>query len=126
MEPLHAVRARLDRNLADWPRGQTLVVTSGDEALARLAAAEAAAQVDAPMLPLEGGNAGWVAAGHLLTAAEPWLVDEPDDVLVRVHEAEGGMEKAMTDYLEWEVGLVDQIARDDTAAWLHLDEEAER
>ena len=67
---------------------------------------------------LEGGNAGWVEAGYALTTAEPAFLDEPDDVRVRVHEYPGGMEKAMNDYLEWEIGLVDAVARDGTAAWL--------
>ena len=30
------------------------------------------------------------------------------------------MERAMNDYLEWEIGLVGDVARDGTAAWLHL------
>ena len=122
----HAIRARLDRSLGDWPGGQILVVTSDDEALARLTAAEAATQVDAPVKALDGGNAGWVSAGYSLTAAEPRFLDEPDDVLVRRHEAEGGLEKAMTDYLEWEIGLVAEVARDGTAAWLHGAGEARR
>ena len=35
----------------------------------------------------------------------------------RVNEDPRGMEKAMTDYLTWEIGLVDDVARDGTAAW---------
>ena len=54
-----------------------------------------------------------------MTAADPAFLDEPDDVRVRVNEDEGGMEKAMNDYLEWEIALVDDVARDGTAAWLH-------
>ena len=115
----HAVRARLDRSLDGWPAGRMLVVTSDDETLAGLAASEAAALVASPVRTLEGGNAGWVAAGYPLTAADPRFLDDPDDVLVRVHEAEGGMEKAMNDYLEWEIGLVAEVDRDGTAAWLH-------
>ena len=115
----HAVRARLERSLSGRPSGRRmLVLTSDDEALARFAAAEAAASVDASLRLLEGGNAGWVAAGYPLTAAEPCFLDDPDDVLVPVHEAEGGMEKAMRDYLDWEIGLPGEIARDGTAMWL--------
>ena len=55
-----------------------------------------------------------------MTAADPTFVDPPDDVRVRVNEDEGGMEKAMNDYLTWEIGLVDDVARDGTAAWLHM------
>jgi len=114
----HGIRARLGRNLADWPRGRLLVVTADDEALARLAAADLAQELDAPVRCLEGGNGGWTAAGYSTTAANPAFLDAPDDVRVRVNEDEGGMEKAMNDYLEWEIGLVDDVARDGTAAWL--------
>ena len=115
----HGIRARLGRNLADWPGERLLVVTADDEALARLAAADLARELDAPVRCLEGGNEGWTAAGYPMTAAEPAFLDDPDDVRIRVNEDEGGMEKAMNDYLEWEIGLVDDIARDGTAAWLH-------
>ena len=116
----HAVRARLGRNLADRPRDRMLVVTSDDEALARLAAADLVGALDAPVRWLEGGNAGWVAAGYPMTAADPVFLDEPDDIRVRVHEAAEGMEQAMNDYLTWEIGLVADVARDGTAAWLHM------
>ena len=137
----HAVRARLGRTLgggsdpgvreqagdglARIPGGRhsrrMLVFTSGGGALARLAAAEAAACVDAPVRTLEGGNAGWTAAGYPLTAAEPRYLDDPDDVLVPIHEAEGGMEKAMNDYLDWEIALPGEVARDGAAAWLRTE-----
>ena len=117
----HGVRARLGRNLADRPRERLLVVTADDEALARLAAADLTETLDAPVRCLEGGNRGWTAAGYPLTEVDPAYLDEPDDVRVRVNEAEGGMERAMTDYLTWEIGLVDDVARDGTAAWLRTE-----
>ena len=115
----HGIRARLGRNLADWPGERLLVVTAADEALACLAAADLAEAIEAPVRFLEGGNEGWTAAGYPMTTADPAFLDEPDDVRVRVNEDEGGMEKAMNDYLEWEIALVDDVARDGTAAWLH-------
>ena len=114
----HGIRARLGRNLVDWPRERLLVVTADDEALARLAAADLAEKLDAPVRCLEGGNGGWTAAEYSMTSADPTFLDAPDDVRVRVNEDEGGMEKAMNDYLTWEIGLVDDVARDGTAAWL--------
>ena len=115
----HGIRARLGRNLADWPRERLLVLTADDAALARLAAADLAHELDAPVRCLEGGNSGWVAAGYPMTRADPAFLDDPDDVRVRVNEDKDGMEKAMNDYLEWEIGLVADVARDGTAAWLH-------
>ena len=120
----HGVRARLGRNLADRPPERLLIVTADDEALARLAAADLAEALDAPVRYLDGGNGGWTAAGYPLTLADPAFLDEPDDVRVRVNEAEGGMEKAMNDYLTWEIGLVDDVARDGTAAWLRTERTA--
>ena len=120
----HGVRARLGRNLAGRSRDRLLVVTADDEALARLAAADLADELDAPAKYLEGGNGGWTAAGYPLAAADPAFLDEPDDVRVRVNEAEGGMAKAMNDYLTWEIGLVDDVARDGTAAWLRTERTA--
>ena len=122
----HAVRARLVRNFADWPRERLLIVTAADEALARLAAADLVRALDAPVKYLAGGNRGWTAAGYPMTTAEATFADRPDDVRVRVNEDEGGMEKAMNDYLEWEVGLVDDVVRDGTAAWLHMAQGAAR
>ena len=120
----HGVRARLGRKLAGRPSDRLLVVTADDEALARLAAADLAEALDAPVRYLEGGNDGWTAAGYPLTKADPSFLDEPDDIRVRVNEDEGGMEKAMNDYLTWEIGLVDDVARDGTAAWLHTERTA--
>ena len=117
----HAIRARLDRNLADWPRERALVFTADDEVLGRLAAADLQNELDAPVKYLEGGNRGWAAAGYPMIAADPAFLDVPDDVRVRVNEAEEGMERAMNDYLEWEIGLVADVARDGTAAWLHME-----
>ena len=116
----HGIRARLGRNLAGRSRDRLLVVTADDAALARLAAADLAEELNASVRCLEGGNGGWSAAGYPLTAADPAFLDAPDDVRVRVNEDEGGMEKAMNDYLTWEIGLVDDVARDGTAAWLHM------
>ena len=90
----------LAATLRTGPHERLLVVTADDEALARLAAADLlVGELDAPVMYLEGGNGGWTAAGHSMTAANPVFLDDPDDVRVRVNEAEGGMEKAMNDYL---------------------------
>ena len=59
----HGVRARLGRNLAERPHDRLLVVTGGDEALARLAAADLAEEIDAPVRCLEGGNGGMDRGG---------------------------------------------------------------
>ena len=66
-----AIRTRLERALTKIPLGETLVLTSEDGVLARLAAAEAEALVDIPVRVLAGGNAAWRAAGYALIDAAP-------------------------------------------------------
>ena len=44
--------------------------------------------------------------------------DPPDDRWLKPYERDEGVEQAMRDYLVWELGLVEQIARDGTAHWL--------
>ena len=55
----------LARALGGRHSGRMLVFTSGGGTLARLAAAEAAAYVDAPVRALEGGNAAWARGGGI-------------------------------------------------------------
>ncbi len=56
-------------------------------------------------------------AGPLERGA-PEAVAEPDDRWPKPYDREEGVEQAMRDYLAWELGLVEQIARDGTAHWL--------
>ena len=66
---------------------------------------------------LEGG-----VEDHALATGMPAAAfDEPDDGPVPIHKAEGGMEKAMNDYLDWEIALPGEAARDGTAAWLRTE-----
>ena len=53
-----------------------------------------------------------------LERGAPETVAEPDDRWLKPYERDEGVEQAMRDYLVWELGLVEQIARDGTAHWL--------
>ncbi len=53
-----------------------------------------------------------------LERGAPETVAEPDDRWLKPYERDEGVEQAMRDYLTWELGLVEQIARDGTAHWL--------
>ena len=53
-----------------------------------------------------------------LERGAPEAVAEPDDRWLKPYERDEGVEQAMRDYLTWELGLVEQIARDGTAHWL--------
>jgi hypothetical protein len=42
------------------------------------------------------------------------MADEPDDVWLRPYDREKGVETAMREYLDWEVGLVRAVEADGT------------
>jgi rhodanese-related sulfurtransferase len=108
-----AIRTRLGRALPKIPLSETLVLTSEDGALARLAAAEAEALVDIPVRILAGGNAAWRAAGYVLST-EACMADEAVDQWRKPYERSGDTKAAMYEYLAWEIDLLPRIARDGT------------
>ena len=108
-----AIRTRLSRALTKIPLGETLVLTSEDGVLARLAAAEAEALVKVPVRVLAGGNAAWRAAGYALST-QPQMADEAIDQWRKPYERSGDTKAAMNEYLAWEIDLLPRIARDGT------------
>ncbi|MEE8396943.1 MAG: rhodanese-like domain-containing protein [bacterium] len=116
-----AVRSRLEHNLAKTPPCRTLVLTSSDGLLARLAVADARA-VLGPSGPaikvLAGGTEAWQAAGLPLAEGLERAAEEVIDLFQRPYDRFGGerdQEAAMREYLNWELDLVEQIARDGDA-----------
>jgi hypothetical protein len=100
------------------PKQGTLVLTSSDGVLARVAAAEAAALTDEPVVVLKGGTDAWIAAGREVTAGAEHLADVANDVWLRPYEKDWGVEDSMREYLTWEVGLVEQLERDGTTRFM--------
>jgi rhodanese-related sulfurtransferase len=105
------VRARLREALHQLPAGR-LVLTSCDGALAHYAAADLADLTDRPIAVLEGGTKAWQAAGLPIERGLGHAVDDIDDVYKRPYEGTDNAQAAMQAYLDWEFGLVDQLARD--------------
>jgi hypothetical protein len=95
-------------------RPQRLVTTCADGQLARLAAADLAALTDVPVAALEGGNRAWAAAGQALQAGQARLLSPRTDRYRRPYEGTDAPRAAMQAYLDWEFGLVEQLARDAT------------
>ena len=62
---------------------------------------------------LRGGTDAWREAGFPLESGMTHLADTTDDVWYRPYDRTANVEEAMKDYLNWEVNLVKQIARDD-------------
>jgi rhodanese-related sulfurtransferase len=108
-----ATRARLPDALAKLPAAGTIVLTSPDGRLARLAAAELAGIASVRVVSLTGGTEAWVAAGLPLEQGATHLADAADDVVLSARERNQDREAAMREYLEWEINLVNDMATDD-------------
>lgn len=112
---LWCVRARLGTALAGIPADAPVVLTSPDDALARLALAEAREFGGREVQALEGGTERWLAEGRAVETGLAGAIGARDDVWYKPYEHRGAQERFMRDYLTWEVALPEQIARDGTA-----------
>jgi len=109
-----AVRSRLDEARAKIGKAGTVVLTSTDGTTAKLAVAEAVEfWPEAEVLSLAAGNKGWRHAGYDMELGFERATTTDDDVW-RSPYAEDDLTAAANRYLDWEVGLLDQIRRDPT------------
>jgi len=108
------IRSRLGAARAAVGDVATLVLTSSDGQLAKLAVAEAQALwPDAEVLALAGGTKGWRHAGHEMEPGFTKPTTEADDVWYKPYDHDDGVpERHMQEYLTWEIALVDQLDRD--------------
>jgi rhodanese-related sulfurtransferase len=107
-----AIRARLADDLANVPADRPFILVSPDDLLARFAAPEVARLTGVAPRVLEGGGRAWIAAGLRLETGLPRAASAPEDVYKRPYEGTDNAAEAMQAYLDWEFGLVDQLARD--------------
>jgi rhodanese-related sulfurtransferase len=117
----HAIRAQLAQAIdAVIPPAQRYVLTCGSSLLARYAAADLRALLDArgkgdvEVLVLTGGNTAWFAAGLDAETGETRLATPRTDRYRRPYEGTDAPAEAMQAYLDWEYGLVAQLGRDGT------------
>jgi rhodanese-related sulfurtransferase len=111
-----AIRSRLAEDLPKALKGASrIVLTSPDGALARFAALEAASVSKLPVAALAGGAKAWTALGLPLARDEFRWASEPSDVYKRPYEGTDNPAAATQAYIDWELGLVEQIAHDGTA-----------
>lgn len=106
------IRAGLAEAFERIPEGLPIVLTSPDGVLARLAAAEVEEISDHPVRVLDGGTHAWAATGRRLDTGLVRAASDPEDVYKRPYEGADHAAEAMQAYLDWEFGLVDQLARD--------------
>ncbi|MEJ8845636.1 rhodanese homology domain-containing protein [Variovorax rhizosphaerae] len=115
-----AIRAQLAQALDRIPPASRYVLTCGSSLLARYAASDLRAALDARGQPdadvrvLEGGNAAWFAAGQPTESDDTRLATPRTDRYRRPYEGTDAPAEAMQAYLDWEFGLVAQLGRDGT------------
>jgi 3-mercaptopyruvate sulfurtransferase SseA len=93
---------------------QRYVLTCGSSLLARYAAADLKALTRLPVLVLAGGTGAWLAAGKPVESGATRLASPLIDRYRRPYEGTDNRAEAMQAYLDWEFGLVAQLARDGT------------
>jgi len=113
-----ALRSRLDEAVAriEAARGRPdrWIVTADQEVDARHAVDDLRAATSVTVTVLQGGNAGWLSAGLPVEVGEGRLANARIDRYRRPYEGTDNPREAMQAYLDWEYGLVDQLARDGT------------
>lgn len=109
----YGLRARLAEILPQVAASHTIVLTSGDGMLAKLAAADLLTSAGMPALALEGGTEAWRTAGFPLQSGATRMATAPDDIRLRAREQTEDIEAAMNAYLTWEINLANQMAKDD-------------
>ncbi|MEJ8858506.1 rhodanese homology domain-containing protein [Variovorax robiniae] len=115
-----AIRAQFAQALDRIAPASRYVLTCGSSLLARYAAhdlraaLDARGQPDADVRVLEGGNAAWFAGGLPTESGDTRLATPRTDRYRRPYEGTDAPAEAMQSYLDWEFGLVAQLARDGT------------
>ncbi|EJN17194.1 Rhodanese-related sulfurtransferase [Pseudomonas sp. GM78] len=109
-----ALRGQLREALTRVPSAERYVLTCGSSQLARLAVAEVEALTGKAVFLLKGGTASWIAAQLPLEEGETHLASPRIDRYRRPYEGTDNPREAMQAYLDWEFGLVEQLARDGT------------
>jgi rhodanese-related sulfurtransferase len=110
-----ALRSQLADALAQLPDSvQRYVLTCGSSLLARYAAADLKTLTKLPVFVLSGGTGAWLAAGKPVETGATRLASPLIDRYRRPYEGTDNRAEAMQAYLDWEFGLVAQLARDGT------------
>ncbi|KAH6696981.1 Rhodanese-like domain-containing protein [Plectosphaerella plurivora] len=107
----HASGPELVRDLGRVPGTGPIVLTSPDGHVASTNVEHATGHSARKIFHLIGGTAAWKAAGGPIETESRWL-SEPIDVYKRPYEGTENARKDMQGYIDWEHGLVAQLAND--------------
>ncbi|MBB5496483.1 rhodanese-related sulfurtransferase [Paraburkholderia sp. MM5384-R2] len=108
------IRSQLADALRTLPDAKRYVLTCGSDVLARFVAPELAAATGRPVQVLRGGTIAWIDAGLPVESGGTRMASPRIDRYQRPYEGTENAREAMSAYLEWEHGLVAQLARDGT------------
>lgn len=107
----HSSGPELIRDLKTLQGQGPIVLTSPDGDIAASNTDYARDAISRDVFYLSGGTVAWVRAGHAVETDERWL-SPPIDVYKRPYEGTSNARKDMQGYLDWEYGLVAQLAND--------------
>ncbi|WP_273543363.1 rhodanese-like domain-containing protein [Sneathiella sedimenti] len=113
-----AIRARLAEDHIFIPAVGLIILTSTDGSLAHLAAPEIEKlRPQTIVRVLDGGTNAWAKASLAMESGETNMLSRTDDVWYKPYDTndQEAVRRRMQEYLDWEVGLVQQIERDGLA-----------
>ena len=108
------LRSALAEALQQLPAAKRYVLSCESGELSRHAADDVARLTGATVEVLHGGTQAWQVAGLPLEQGATHLASARTDRYRRPYEGTDSPREAMQGYLDWEFGLVDQLARDGT------------
>lgn len=116
-----AGRVAIADNLSKIPADRIILITSPDGVLARFAGSDLAG-CGRDVRLIEGGTEAWKAAGLPIQSGMTAVLSEPNDSYLRPYDRtnKAEIEKAMNDYLTWEVALVEQIKKAGGISFRHF------
>jgi rhodanese-related sulfurtransferase len=109
-----ALRSELHQALKNIPPAKRYVLTCDNSQLARYASAEVGRLTGAEVFVLQGGTQAWLEAALPVETGETRLASPRTDRYRRPYEGTDSPHAAMQAYLDWEFGLLEQLARDGT------------
>jgi rhodanese-related sulfurtransferase/predicted metal-dependent enzyme (double-stranded beta helix superfamily) len=106
---------RLPEFVGALAQDQPIVITSGDGVLARMVATELGRKTGRQVAALLGGTEAWQRTGQPLVPGREDILTGDDDAWYSpyAYEDKAQRDAQMQAYLSWELGLVEQLDRDD-------------
>jgi len=110
------IRPRLAKLPARVLGARRIVIFADDVSVAKLAVIDLAELTQAQIAIVPGGSAAWAAAGYAIVESPETPADEDRIDFVfwnhNRHDTDEGAKQAMRNYLQWELDLPGEIARD--------------